>query len=75
MNINTCLKLADYAKKDNTLIHNHIDNGVNSCIKQHIVETGWILSLHNHADRKELALLKTLEKEKTQLEEALAVYE
>ncbi len=75
MNINTCLKLADCAKKDKTLIKPFIVFGVNSCIKQHIVEIGWILSLHNHADRKELALLKTLEKEKKQLEEALAVYE
>ncbi|MCP3675694.1 MAG: hypothetical protein GY829_14660 [Gammaproteobacteria bacterium] len=75
MNINTCLKLADCAKKDKTLIREHIYNGVDFYIMQHIVETGWILSLHNHADIQESVVLKTLEKEKTQLEEALAVYE
>ncbi len=72
MNINTCLKLADFAKKDSTLIQGHKTSGVACNIKKHLNETVWLLLL---LPEKNSSMSELLKREQTQLTEALSVYE
>lgn len=72
MNLQTCLKLAEYAKNDPSLIKNHTDggNGVNYYLKNHLDEVDYLLGLIDD----DAELIKRLKAEKIQVTSALAVY-
>lgn len=73
MNIETCLRLAEGAKNDPSLIPNHTDGkkGVDHYIREHLAEVNEILS----CDLDDLDFVDRLQQEKRALEDALAVYE
>ena len=72
MNLQICLKLADCAKKDSSLIKNHTDGakGVDHYLREHLNEVNYLISVVD----KDPDFINNLELEKIAILSALSVY-
>jgi hypothetical protein len=71
MNIEKCLKLSEYARRDKTLTRNHSSGkGVDFYIKKHLAEVNTLLQIVEEDDE----FVDRLHQEKTALNSALLVY-
>jgi hypothetical protein len=72
MTLQICLKLAEYARKDSTLIKNHTDGskGVDHYLRKHLDEIKYLLEVVGNDSE----FIKRLEAEKVEVISALEIY-